>query len=250
MRDNLIKRSWFTICRRLFNGCNVSKTWCTTGHLTFLKRSQLAVCWWTGVSRQEGINSVQGDRLHTVSKSVCTVKISKLIHFQSKNNMKLYVLTVVITSHTLITNEIHNWLNHVFMSLLSPLAEPADNESETDGHLAKMGPRLIMSICLIFPGPVFSQCKVANSELLLHNHTCAQLSYCFETSSRQVFHCGGKQWCRRHVQLLPFKRTRRDLFMSFPTLDRLVILTAEHVYSGRPGDRFRVHGLLRSEITQ
>ena len=38
--------------------------------------------------------------------------------------------------------------------------------------------------------------------------------------------------------------------MSFPTLDRLVILTAEHVYSGRPGDRFRVHGLLRSEITQ
>ena len=38
--------------------------------------------------------------------------------------------------------------------------------------------------------------------------------------------------------------------MSFPTLDRLVILTAEHVYSGRPGDRFRVHGLFRSEITQ
>ena len=35
--------------------------------------------------------------------------------------------------------------------------------------------------------------------------------------------------------------------MSFPTLDRLVILTAEHVYSGRPGARFRVHGLLRSE---
>ena len=66
------------------------------------------------------------------------------------------------------------------MSLLSPLAEPADNESETDGHLTRVGPRLIMNICLIFPGPVFSQCKVANSELLLHNHTCAQLSYCFE----------------------------------------------------------------------
>ena len=49
---------------------------------------------------------------------------------------------------------------------------------------------------------------------------------------------------------LPFKGTRRDLFMSFPTLDWLIILTAEHVYSGRPGDRFRVHGLLRSEITQ
>ena len=113
---------------------------------------------------------------------------------QPKNNMKWrYVVTVVITSHTLITNEIHNWLNRVFMSLLSPLAEPADNESETDGHLTRMGPRLIMNICLIFPGPVFSQCKVANSELLLHNHTCAQLSYCFETSSRQVFHCGGKQ---------------------------------------------------------
>ena len=45
-------------------------------------------------------------------------------------------------------------------------------------------------------------------------------------------------------------RARRDLFMSFPTLDRSVILTAEHVYSGRPGDRFRVHSLLRSEITQ
>ena len=55
---------------------------------------------------------------------------------------------------------------------------------------------------------------------------------------------------RRHVELLPFKRTRRDLFMSFPTSDRLVILTAEYVYSGRPGDRFRVHGFLRSEITQ
>ena len=104
-----------------------------------------------------------------------------------------YVVTVVITAHTLITNEIHNWLNRVFMSLLSPLAEPADNESETDGHLTRMGPRLIMNICLIFPGPVFSQCKVANSELLLHIHTCAQLSYWFETSSRQVFHCGGKQ---------------------------------------------------------
>ena len=205
----------------------------------------------TGVSRQEDINSVQGDRVHTVSKSVCTVKISKLIHFP-KNNMKWrYGLTVVITSHTLITNAIHNWLNRVFMSLLSPLAEPADNESETDGHLTRMGPRLIMNICLIFPGPVFSQWKVANSELLLHNHTCAQISYCFETSSRQVFHCGGKQcsiWETRVVT--PFKRTRPDLFMSFPTLDRLVILTAEHVYSGRPGDRFRVHGLFRSEITQ
>ena len=90
-----------------------------------------------------------------------------------------YVLTVVNTSHTLINNEMHNWLNRVFMSLLSPLAEPADNESETDGHLTRMGPRLIMNICLIFPDPVFSQCKVANSELLLHNHTCAQLSFCF-----------------------------------------------------------------------
>ena len=145
----------------------------------------------TGVSQQEDINSMQGDRLHTVSKSVCTVKISKLIHFP-KNNMKCrYVLLSLLhLIITLITNEIHNWLNHVFMSLFSPLAEPADNESETDGHLTRMGPRLIMNICLIFPGPVFSQCKVANSELLLHNYTCAQLSYCFETSSRQVFHCG------------------------------------------------------------
>ena len=194
MRDNLIKTPWFNICRRLFNGCNVAKTSCTTGHLTFLKTSQLAGCWWTDVSRQEDINSVQGDRLQTVSKSVCTVKISKIIHFQSKSKMKWrYVLTVVITSHILISNEIHNWLNHVFMSLLSPLAEPAENESEMDGHLARMGPRLIMTICLIFPGPVFSQCKVANSELLLHSHTCEQLSYCYETSSRHVFHCDGKQ---------------------------------------------------------
>ena len=147
----------------------------------------------TGVSRQEDINSVQGDRLYTVSKSVCTIKISKLIHFP-KNNMKWrYVFSAVATSHTLITNEIHNWLNRVFMSLLSPLAKPPDYESENDGHLTRMGPRLIMNICLIFPGPVSSQCKVANSKLSLHNHRCAQLSYCFETSSRQVFHCGGKQ---------------------------------------------------------
>ena len=135
MRDNLIKRSWFTICQRLFNGCIVAKTSCTTGHLTFLKMSQLAVCWWTGVSRQEDINSVQGDRLQTVSKSVCTIKISKHTHFQSKNNMKWRYVLTVITSHILITNEIHNWLNHVFMSLLSPLAEPADNELESDGHV-------------------------------------------------------------------------------------------------------------------
>ena len=55
---------------------------------------------------------------------------------------------------------------------------------------------------------------------------------------------------RTHVWLLPFKRTHRDLFMPFPTLDKLVFLTAEHVYSGRPGDRLSVHGLLRSEISQ
>ena len=82
------------------------------------------------------------------------------------------------------------------MSLLSPLTKPADNEndeSETDGHLTRMGPRLIMNVCLIFPGPLFSQCKVANSELLLHSHTCAQLSYGFETSSHRALHCGGKQ---------------------------------------------------------
>ena len=181
-------------CQRFFNGCNVAKTSCRTGHLTFSKTSQLAGCWWIGVSRQQDINSVQGDRLQAVSKSVCTVKISKFIHFQSKNNMKwTFVLTVVITSHILVTNEIHNWLNHVFMSLLLPLAELADNESETDGHLTRMGPPLIMNTCLIFPDTVFSQCKVANSELWLYSHRCAQLSYCFETSSRQVFHCGGKQ---------------------------------------------------------
>ena len=140
MRDNLIKRPWFTICRRLFNGCDVAKTSCTTGHVRFLKTSQLAGCWWTGVSRQEDISSVQGDRLQTVSKSVCTVDISKLIHFHSKNIMKWrYDLTVVITSDIVITNEIHNWLNPVFMSLLSMLAESADNESETDGHLSRMG---------------------------------------------------------------------------------------------------------------
>ena len=38
--------------------------------------------------------------------------------------------------------------------------------------------------------------------------------------------------------------------MSFLTLGQLVILTAEHVYSGRSGDRFSAHGLLRSEISQ
>ena len=123
------------------------------------------------------------------------VPLKFLSSSRNLNDMKRkYVLTVVITSHTLITNKIHNWLNRVFISLLSPLAEPADNESETGGHLTRMGPRLIMNICLIFPGPVFSQCKVANSELLLHDYTCAQLSYCFETSSRQVFHRGGKQY--------------------------------------------------------
>ena len=109
----------------------------------------------------------------------CTVVrlkfLSSVIHFPKNNMKRRYVLTVVITFHTLIPNEIHHWLNRVFMSLLSPLAEPADNESETDGHLTRMGPRLIMNICIIFPGPVFSQCKVANSEFLLHNHTCAQV---------------------------------------------------------------------------
>ena len=60
----------------------------------------------TGVSRQEDINSVQGDRLHTVSKSVFTVKIFKLIHFPKlEQHEKRYVLTVVITSNTLITNK-------------------------------------------------------------------------------------------------------------------------------------------------
>ena len=61
----------------------MAKTSCTTGHLTFLKRGQLADEL-TGVSRQEDINSAQGDRLHTVSKFVCTVKISKLIFFPEK----------------------------------------------------------------------------------------------------------------------------------------------------------------------
>ena len=110
--------------------------------------------------------------------------------FNGKNMKWRYVWTVVITSHILITNEIPNWLNHVFMSLLSPLAEPADNESETDGHLTRMGPRLIMNICPIFHGPVFSQCKLANSESWLHSHKCTQLDYCFETSSRQNFRGG------------------------------------------------------------
>ena len=174
MIDNLIKRSWFTICRRLFNGCNVEKTSCTTGHLTFLKRSQLAGCRWTnwclstrGHQQRAGWPVAYGFKIRLYRK------ISKLIHFPKNNMKRRYVLTVFITSHTWINNEIHNWL--------------------TDGHLTRMGPRLIMNICLIFPDPVFSHCKVANSELLLHNHTCAQLSYCFETSSRQVFHCGGKQ---------------------------------------------------------
>ena len=199
-----------------------------------------------------------------MSKSICTVNITKLIHFQWKILKWRYISTVVITPHISITNEIPNWLNHVFMSLLSPLVEPADNESETDGHLTRMGPRLIMNSCPICHGPVFSECKLANSESWLHSHKCTQLDYCFETSSRQNFRGGAfmeiiksmdlnmenSALCRRHVWLLPFKRTRRDLFMSFPTLDWLVILTAEPVYSGRPGDRFSVRVLLRSEISQ
>ena len=59
-----------------------------------LKRGQLVANELTGVSRQEDINSVQGDWLHTVSKSVCTVKISKLIHFPKNNMNWRYVLTV------------------------------------------------------------------------------------------------------------------------------------------------------------
>ena len=153
MRDNLIKRSWFTICRRLFNGCNVAEirgSLLVADELVSPDNRTSAACRVTGC----GVKM----RLY--------LKISELIHFQSKNNVKMrYVFTVVITSNILITTEIHNWLNHVFMSLLSPLAEPADNESVTDGHLTGMGTRLITNICLNFPDPVFSQCKVANFEL-------------------------------------------------------------------------------------
>ena len=154
-RDQTVLIYHVYMCRRLFKGRNIARTSWTTGHWTFVK---FACCWWTGASRQQDISSKQGDLLQAVSKFVCTVKISKLIHFQYKNNMKWrYVLTVV-TSHVSINNEIQNWFNHVFMSLLSPLAEPADNESETDGHLTGMGPRMIMKICQVFYGPAFSQC--------------------------------------------------------------------------------------------
>ena len=154
----------------------MAKTLCATGHLTFVK---FAGCWWTGASRQQDISiSKQGDRLQAMSKFVCTIKISKLIHFQSKNSMTWrYVLTVV-TSHILINNEMHDWLNHVFVSLLSLLTEPAD-ESETDGHLTGMGPRLIMNICPIFYGPAFLLCQLAYSESWFHSHTCTWLSYLF-----------------------------------------------------------------------
>ena len=47
-----------------------------------------------------------------------------------------------------------------------------------------------------------------------------------------------------HVWLLSLKSTRQNLFMSFPKLVRLVILTAEHVYFGRPRDRFSAQGVI------
>ena len=72
----------------------------------------------------------------------------------------------------------HHWDYYIYSCLRSSLlAEPSDNESETNGHLTRMWPRLIMNICPIFYGPVFSQCKLANSESWLHSHTCTQLSY-------------------------------------------------------------------------
>ena len=36
----------------------------------------------------------------------------------------------------------------------------------------------------------------------------------------------------------------QDWFMVFPALARLVIFTAEHVYSGNPGDRFSAQGVI------
>ena len=36
----------------------------------------------------------------------------------------------------------------------------------------------------------------------------------------------------------------QDWFMVFPALVRLVIFTAEHVYSGNPGDRFSAQGVI------
>ena len=36
----------------------------------------------------------------------------------------------------------------------------------------------------------------------------------------------------------------QDWFMVFPALVRLVIFTAEHLYSGNPGDRFSAHGVI------
>ena len=54
---------------------------------------------------------------------------------------------------------------------------------------------------------------------------------------------------RRHEWQLPFKRKCRNLFASFSTLHQLATLTAEHVYSGRPDDKFSIQGLLRSETS-
>ena len=94
MRDYLIKRSWFTmyICADAYSmAVTWQRTSCTAGHLTFLKTSQLAGCWWTGASRPQDISSKQGDRLQTVSKFVYAVIISKLIHFQSKKQYEMEI---------------------------------------------------------------------------------------------------------------------------------------------------------------
>ena len=64
---------------------------------------------------------------------------------------------------------------------------------------------------------------------------------------------GGRCWNRRKAILVLMSRVppvvqmfalAQDWFMVFPALVRLVIFTAEHVYSGNPGDRFSAQGVI------
>ena len=163
-------------------------------------------------------------------------------YFQSKtiwnwNALWLSLLHLVFSSPMKHTTD--------WMMSLSPLAELIMNRKLTDNeHLTRKGPRLIMNISPISHGPVFSQCKLANSESWLYGHTCTQLWFWTQFSPHLPWRrFPGNEWIdwfeyvrksvllyRRHIWLPPFKRSHRDLFMSFPTLERLVILTTEHVF--------------------
>ena len=55
---------------------------------------------------------------------------------------------------------------------------------------------------------------------------------------------GGKQFKSRVPPVVQMFALAQDWFMVFPALVPLVIFTAEHVYSGNPGDRFSAQGVI------